>query len=214
LLVSGKPLSCPDVLGRQSWHEHEFHLARSGARAYALQPLIINGEIIGAAIFSRALPEAFSSEQLAILRAVSPPIGVAVANVLEREKAAERIAHLEMEIEKLRSQGSRDAREENYAVQPQHEIKHQLLYLRDRMLDAEPAAYNEVHQATNMHAKLNDEERKLIETTLSATHGRISGPKGAALRLGLPASTLEFRIQRLGIDKFRYRSQHLRAAQA
>jgi transcriptional regulator with GAF, ATPase, and Fis domain len=216
LLVSGKPLSCPDVLARQSWHEHEFHLARDGARAYALQPLIINGKIIGAAIFSRALPEAFSSEQLAILRAVSPAIGVAVANVLEREKATERIAHLEMEIERLRCEGSpRDAREEKYAVQPQHETKDQLLYLRDRMLDAEPLACDEVHQATNMHAKLNDEERKLIETTLSATHGRISGPKGAALRLGLPPSTLEFRIQRLGIDKFRYRrSQHLRAAQA
>lgn len=215
LLVTGKPLSCPDIFAKRSWHQHEFHLARNGARAYALQPLTVNGKIIGAAIFSRALPEAFSSEQLAILRAVSPPIAVAVANTFEHDKVAERIAHLEMEIEKLRSQGSRDAREENSSVQPQPEIKDQLLYLRDRMLDAVPAAYTELPQATNMHAKLNDEERKLIEATLSATHGRISGPKGAALRLGLPASTLEFRIQRLGIDKFRYRrSQNPLAAQA
>jgi hypothetical protein len=38
-----------------------------------------------------------------------------------------------------------------------------------------------------------------------ASRGRISGAKGAARQLGLPASTLEFRIRRLAIDKFRYR---------
>ena len=57
----------------------------------------------------------------------------------------------------------------------------------------------------NMDAQLQHEERRLIETTLAATHGRVSGPKGAAVRLGLRASTLEFRIQRLGINKFQFR---------
>jgi formate hydrogenlyase transcriptional activator len=38
---------------------------------------------------------------------------------------------------------------------------------------------------------------------LRASHGRVSGPNGAAKRLGLPHSTLEFRIKKLGIDKLR-----------
>jgi hypothetical protein len=33
---------------------------------------------------------------------------------------------------------------------------------------------------------------------------------GAARRLGMAASTLEFRIKRLGIDKFRYRESPAR----
>jgi transcriptional regulator with GAF, ATPase, and Fis domain len=52
---------------------------------------------------------------------------------------------------------------------------------------------------------LRNEEREAIESALRLSHGRISGPKGAATRLGLPASTLEFRIKRLGIDKFAFR---------
>ncbi|HTT62564.1 MAG TPA: sigma 54-interacting transcriptional regulator [Bryobacteraceae bacterium] len=57
-------------------------------------------------------------------------------------------------------------------------------------------------------AHLEAEERQAIEVALRATHGRISGANGAARRLGLPASTLEFRIRRLGIDKFRFRKAH------
>ena len=40
-----------------------------------------------------------------------------------------------------------------------------------------------------------------IESVLRDTHGRVSGLKGAAARLGLPASTLESRIRSLKINK-------------
>jgi formate hydrogenlyase transcriptional activator len=53
--------------------------------------------------------------------------------------------------------------------------------------------------------QLRARERDALEAALHASAGRISGPTGAAARLGLPASTLEFRIKRLGIDKFRFR---------
>jgi formate hydrogenlyase transcriptional activator len=53
---------------------------------------------------------------------------------------------------------------------------------------------------------LRARERGAIEEALRATRGRVSGPNGAAKRLGLPPSTLEFRIRRLGIDKYRYRT--------
>jgi transcriptional regulator with GAF, ATPase, and Fis domain len=51
-------------------------------------------------------------------------------------------------------------------------------------------------------------EREAIELGLHNSAGRISGPRGAARSLGIPASTLESRTRRLGIDKIRYRKRH------
>jgi formate hydrogenlyase transcriptional activator len=51
------------------------------------------------------------------------------------------------------------------------------------------------------------EEREALEAALSASKGKVAGENGAAKRLGLPASTVEFRIRKLGIDKFRYRAR-------
>ena len=48
-------------------------------------------------------------------------------------------------------------------------------------------------------------ERDAIERALAASRGRVSGTDGAAARLGIPASTLESRIRRLHIDKFRHK---------
>jgi formate hydrogenlyase transcriptional activator len=53
---------------------------------------------------------------------------------------------------------------------------------------------------------LRDAERRQIEEALAQSAGRVSGAKGAATRLGLPSTTLESRIKRLGIDKYRFRS--------
>jgi formate hydrogenlyase transcriptional activator len=44
-----------------------------------------------------------------------------------------------------------------------------------------------------------------IEAILRETRGRISGPDGAAARLGVPASTLESRIRALKINKHQYK---------
>ena len=49
---------------------------------------------------------------------------------------------------------------------------------------------------------LEDSEVDMIQSTLAETHGRISGPSGAATKLGIPRQTLESKIRRLGIDKF------------
>jgi formate hydrogenlyase transcriptional activator len=49
------------------------------------------------------------------------------------------------------------------------------------------------------------DERQQIEELLVASRGRVSGPEGAAEALHLPASTLESRIRRLGIDKHAFR---------
>ena len=55
--------------------------------------------------------------------------------------------------------------------------------------------------------RLRANERDAIEAALRESHGRISGPRGAAKRLGIAASTLEFRIRRLGLDKFQFRKR-------
>jgi formate hydrogenlyase transcriptional activator len=48
-------------------------------------------------------------------------------------------------------------------------------------------------------------ERQRIEDALRASRGRVSGIEGAAQMLGVAPSTLESRIQRLGIDKHGFR---------
>jgi formate hydrogenlyase transcriptional activator len=61
--------------------------------------------------------------------------------------------------------------------------------------------------AGDIDRRLQKDERHAIEAALRASRGRVAGPEGAARRLGLPASTLESRIQRLGVDKHRYRNR-------
>jgi PAS domain S-box-containing protein len=48
-------------------------------------------------------------------------------------------------------------------------------------------------------------ERQMIEAALAETRGRVSGPLGAAARLGIPPSTLDHRIRALKIDKTQFK---------
>ena len=50
-------------------------------------------------------------------------------------------------------------------------------------------------------------EREKVMEALRQTRGRVSGERGAARILGVPASTLESRIRSLGIDKFQFRQK-------
>jgi formate hydrogenlyase transcriptional activator len=50
-------------------------------------------------------------------------------------------------------------------------------------------------------------EKEVIESALAQSHGRVSGAAGAAAKLGIPDSTLEAKIKRLGIDKYRFKSK-------
>ncbi|HWC17331.1 MAG TPA: helix-turn-helix domain-containing protein, partial [Terriglobales bacterium] len=75
------------------------------------------------------------------------------------------------------------------------------------VLRVDPALLPAGSAGAGIHARLRASERNEIEAALRASRGRVSGPQGAARRLGIPASTLEFRIRRLGLDKFQYRKQ-------
>jgi PAS domain S-box-containing protein len=63
------------------------------------------------------------------------------------------------------------------------------------------------HSGVALNGALLAHEKEVIEAALAQSHGRISGPAGAAAKLGIPDSTLEAKIKRLGIDKYRFKSQ-------
>jgi formate hydrogenlyase transcriptional activator len=50
----------------------------------------------------------------------------------------------------------------------------------------------------------SEQERNLIEDALRASNGRVSGPTGAAAKLGIPRQTLESKMASLGISKNRF----------
>jgi formate hydrogenlyase transcriptional activator len=59
--------------------------------------------------------------------------------------------------------------------------------------------------AQSLSENLATQERALIEAALAESHGKVSGPSGAAARLGIPQSTLDSKIKSLNIDKRRFR---------
>src|SRR5579863_9974436 len=63
----------------------------------------------------------------------------------------------------------------------------------------------EAEPRVGLQPSLIKQERELIEAALAETRGRISGPEGAARRLGVPRTTLEYKIKSLRIDKYQYR---------
>ncbi len=59
---------------------------------------------------------------------------------------------------------------------------------------------------TERESVLVQQEKKIIEAALTASEGRISGPIGAAAKLGIPRQTLESKIRALRIDKQRFKT--------
>jgi formate hydrogenlyase transcriptional activator len=49
-------------------------------------------------------------------------------------------------------------------------------------------------------------DREIIRAALAETKGRVSGPFGAAVKLGMPASTLESKIKSLNINKHSFKT--------
>jgi transcriptional regulator with GAF, ATPase, and Fis domain len=56
-----------------------------------------------------------------------------------------------------------------------------------------------VHEEETRGSTLKDAEREHIKSILKETNWLVSGPKGAAARLGMKRSTLNFRMKKLGI---------------
>jgi formate hydrogenlyase transcriptional activator len=54
---------------------------------------------------------------------------------------------------------------------------------------------------------LVEREKEIIETALAQSQGRVSGPSGAAHKLGIPRQTLDARILSLGINKHQFKTR-------
>jgi transcriptional regulator with GAF, ATPase, and Fis domain len=59
--------------------------------------------------------------------------------------------------------------------------------------------------AQPLSGRLAAQEKEMIEAALAESNGRVSGPSGAAARLGIPQSTLDSKIKSLKINKQRFR---------
>jgi formate hydrogenlyase transcriptional activator len=57
-----------------------------------------------------------------------------------------------------------------------------------------------------LNGVLHKREKEMIEAALAASNGRVSGPTGAATKLGIPTKTLDSKIKRLGINKYRFKA--------
>jgi DNA-binding NtrC family response regulator len=56
-----------------------------------------------------------------------------------------------------------------------------------------------------LSCRLAAQEIEMIDAALTEAGGRVSGPKGAAAKLGIPSSTLESKIKSLKISKHRFK---------
>ena len=72
-------------------------------------------------------------------------------------------------------------------------------WLRRKPLSSQPESHLELSQ-------LAAQEKEMIETALRESKGRVSGPSGAAAKLGIPGTTLESKIKSLKINKNRFKA--------
>jgi len=73
-------------------------------------------------------------------------------------------------------------------------------WLSRRPLASEPTRH------LKLTHKLAAHEKEMIEATLRKSEGRVSGPSGAAAKLGISRSTLESKIRSLKINKYHFKT--------
>jgi formate hydrogenlyase transcriptional activator len=71
---------------------------------------------------------------------------------------------------------------------------------------SQPPLATEPEGRLELSRKLAAQEKEMIESALRESGGRVSGPSGAAVKLGIPGSTLDTKIRSLKIDKIRFKS--------
>jgi transcriptional regulator with GAF, ATPase, and Fis domain len=64
----------------------------------------------------------------------------------------------------------------------------------------------ETNQAGPLSKMPASQEKQTIEAALARAQGRVSGPSGAAAKLGVPPSTLDSKIRALNINKHRFKT--------
>jgi transcriptional regulator with GAF, ATPase, and Fis domain len=87
----------------------------------------------------------------------------------------------------------------------QNVIQRAVILCRTETLAVEEAWLSSMSQSLyEPQPRHSSREKERIEAVLAECRGRISGPNGAAPRLGIPRTTLEAKIKRLSINKYKY----------
>jgi PAS domain S-box-containing protein len=82
----------------------------------------------------------------------------------------------------------------------------EIFSIDENWLPQPPLLTSEWRQQSELPLTLLAQEKNMIEAALKDTRGRVSGPTGAAAKLGIPRSTLESKIRSLKIDKNRFKT--------
>jgi PAS domain S-box-containing protein len=82
----------------------------------------------------------------------------------------------------------------------------EIFSIDESWLPQTPPLTPESKQQVELPRRLLVQEKDMIEAALKDARGRVSGPTGAAVQLGIPRSTLESKIRLLKIDKNRFRT--------
>jgi formate hydrogenlyase transcriptional activator len=82
----------------------------------------------------------------------------------------------------------------------------EIFSIDENWLPQSPLLGLEPKHQVELPTKLLVQEKNMIEAALKETRGRVSGPTGAAARLGIPRSTLESKIRSLKINKNRFKT--------
>jgi formate hydrogenlyase transcriptional activator len=69
-----------------------------------------------------------------------------------------------------------------------------------------PSFHTAASPAFALSGVLHKREKEMIEAALAASNGRVSGPTGAAAKLGIPTKTLDSKINRFGINKYQFKA--------
>ena len=81
----------------------------------------------------------------------------------------------------------------------------EIFSIDENWLPQQPLLPAEPKPQVELPRRLLVQEKNMIEAALKETRGRVSGPTGAAVKLGIPRSTLESKIRSLKINKNRFR---------
>ena len=81
----------------------------------------------------------------------------------------------------------------------------EIFSIDESWLPQQPLLTAELKSQVELPRRLLVQEKDMIETALKESRGRVSGSAGAAVKLGIPRSTLESKIRSLKIDKNRFR---------
>jgi PAS domain S-box-containing protein len=82
----------------------------------------------------------------------------------------------------------------------------EIFSIDEHWLPQSPPLTLEPKHQVELPAKLLVQEKNMIEAALKESRGRVSGPTGAAAKLGIPRSTLESKIRSLKINKTRFKT--------